>query len=551
MASLLEPFGVAARGRRELPGQPPMKFAVKDKDKRKEKDAGKGSERFCPNFNRDSGCNHGANCRQKHRRLAASDGKCFNGGSTKHRNEECSTEAAAAQAARAEVSAHLPGPMGMGAAPEGSLAQVSDELAFWEAGPSAKTISIAKAGARSAKLLLADTGATHELRGVPHLAAVRGARDQLRTATGKVEAQMQQDIVYVTGEDIQRPFPLSSYIEENAEILRQERRKMMRARFRAEMATLARGLRAMATARPAEAAPHPALREHAENGHVKFDESCGLCRGASSRMRPHFRHDASTRPGGQLSSRSVRATSAWPLALKAARGPGEKKAIHFLLAAFSVTTDDELALKRRREEGASAGAERTPEGQAASAGEDADAVAAVPEVPPLLLESAPTAHPALRGLMARAAEAFGVSARPAGVEAQGAPGEGQPVGPDIPGEASGDNPAPPILVEGSGLEAEDEDGSAARPKSRTWYCVVPLERRRHGEGIAALNTVIASIRKEFEGADVVYRIHGDRASEVTSEKVQHYFDERHIAVTSTPGYEPNANKRAEKGVGLI
>ena len=33
-------------------------------------------------------------------------------------------------------------------------------------------------------------------------------------------------------------------------------------------------------------------------------------------------------------------------------------AIHFLLAAFSVTTDDELALKGRREEDARAGADR-------------------------------------------------------------------------------------------------------------------------------------------------------------------------------------------------
>ena len=103
--------------------------------------------------------------------------------------------------------------MRMGAPPQGAVAQVSDDFAFWDSGPSAKAVRIIQAGAKSVKLMLADTGATHELRGVPNLASRRGARVRLRTATGEVEARMHHDIVYVEGECIQSLFPLSSYIE--------------------------------------------------------------------------------------------------------------------------------------------------------------------------------------------------------------------------------------------------------------------------------------------------------------------------------------------------
>ena len=49
----------------------------------------------------------------------------------------------------------------------------------------------------------------------------------------------------------------------------------------------------------------------------------------------------------------------------------------------------------------------------------------------------------------------------------------------------------------------------------------------------------------------VYRVHGDRASELTGEAVSEYFEDRGIRVTNTAGYEPNANGRAESAVGVI
>ena len=49
----------------------------------------------------------------------------------------------------------------------------------------------------------------------------------------------------------------------------------------------------------------------------------------------------------------------------------------------------------------------------------------------------------------------------------------------------------------------------------------------------------------------VYRIHGDKASELTGERVEEYFEPRGIRVTHTPGYEPNANPRAESAINVI
>ena len=69
--------------------------------------------------------------------------------------------------------------------------------------------------------------------------------------------------------------------------------------------------------------------------------------------------------------------------------------------------------------------------------------------------------------------------------------------------------------------------------------------------IQALEHIIAKISNEHEGAQVVYRIHGDRASELTGAKVRDHFAPQRIVVTSTPGHEPNNNGRAERGIGII
>ena len=152
---------------------------------------------------------------------------------------------------------------------------------------------------------------------------------------------------------------------------------------------------------------------------------------------------------------------------------------------------------------------------------------------------------AVRRLLARAAAALGAAARPARVPGQ-PEDSGEPEttiiaepADHVPGEASEN-------INDVAAEGQGDGGSEAR---RTWYFAVPLESKHPEKCIQALSRIIAELRRLFEGADVVYRAHGDRASELTGERVRAHFAEKGIVVASTSGYEPNENRRAEKGVG--
>ena len=50
---------------------------------------------------------------------------------------------------------------------------------------------------------------------------------------------------------------------------------------------------------------------------------------------------------------------------------------------------------------------------------------------------------------------------------------------------------------------------------------------------------------------VIFRMHSDRASELCGERVKDHFRPQGIKVTSTAGYEPNANGRAENAIGIV
>ena len=82
-----------------------------------------------------------------------------------------------------------------------------------------------------------------------------------------------------------------------------------------------------------------------------------------------------------------------------------------------------------------------------------------------------------------------------------------------------------------------------------WYYVVPLESKDADHCIAAMEQVLCKVRAEFEGAQVVHRIHGDREGGLTGERVQRHFAAQGVMVTSTVGFDPNANGRAERGIG--
>ena len=380
------------KGRNPKGGDPKGTTKGQPKAKAKAKaDAGKNGYqqnlKVCTFFSTPGGCSKGKQCTWHHPKLSPSDGRCFNCGSSRHRGAECTrprgadapatdallaaastapaasmseappTSASSASAKiaaatltaddiRAEIRNELFDLMQMGEQPrpasdvargphrDGADRPPSD-LDFWNSGgPAAKAVRISQMVAAKAyvlkgkKYLLADTGATHELRGIASFdllpACARAVN--LDTATGNQEARMVGDIVYVLGEHLQGLFPLGAYIEElglhlewnadhctlalpggremqlvkagtsiyiaedDAAELRKAKKCKLRQKFQSNVATMAAKLRQLAE-----------LEEHKRGGHISFNASCPQCRGAAGRMRPHFRHDMSTRPGGQLS----------------------------------------------------------------------------------------------------------------------------------------------------------------------------------------------------------------------------------------------------------
>ncbi|CAK0858473.1 unnamed protein product [Prorocentrum cordatum] len=542
-----------------------------------------GAKKLCTFFESAGGCTKGASCSFAHRKLSPSDGKCFNCGSTEHRSADCTRPRAAtrvaaptpspasagatsastaaggpsvarvaAQTARAEVRAELMSLMQMGSGtPSGQAGHADAD--FWNAGdPKAKMVNI-KAKAmivNGERYLLADTGATHELKGVKDFDDlgddVRTA--QLETATGSHDARMVGDTVFVLGEHLQGLFPLASHVEsmglemewnprrcgahvgnefvdlhrengsiyiseKNAEILRAARRAQLREKFRASMAALATNLRTLTK-----------LRERQEGGHIHFDVNCPQCRGAHGRMRQHFRHDASTRLGGQLSIdlSGPHLPGRWPSGRSEDTG---RMAQHFLLGAFSVATAADTQNRADRE------------GEAREA-------AGVPDDVPEVSSTGVAVDGDVRQLAARVAAAFEVSEL----------GELR-LRSDHPGLMAARPAQAPDRPQDEEEDAEAEvapggAGASSEP-AKTRYFAVPLENKRFETCKKGLEQILAMIRSEFEGANVMHRIHGDRASELTGTKSKEHFAKQGILVTSTPGHEPNNNPRAEKGIGLV
>ncbi|CAK0837207.1 unnamed protein product [Prorocentrum cordatum] len=542
-----------------------------------------GAKKLCTFFESAGGCTKGASCSFAHRKLSPSDGKCFNCGSTEHRSADCTRPRAAtkvaaptpspastgatsastaaggpsvaqvaAQTARAEVRAELMSLMQMGSGtPSGQAGHADAD--FWNAGdPKTKMVNI-KAKAmivNGERYLLADTGATHELKGVEDFDDLGDdvRTVQLETATGSHDARMVGDTVFVLGEHLQGLFPLASYVEsmglemewnprrcgvhvgnefvdlhrengsiyiseKNAEILRAARRAQLREKFRASMAALATSLRTLTK-----------LRERQEGGRIHFDVNCPQCRGAHGRMCQHFRHDASARPGGQLSIdlSGPHLPGRWPSGRSEDTG---RMAQHFVLGAFSVVTAADMQSRADREA-------------------EAREAAGVPDDVPEVSSTGVAVDGDVRQLAARVAAAFEVSELGELRLRSDYPGlmAVRPVqAPDRPQDEEEDAEAE-VAPGGAGASSEP---------AKTWYFVVPLENKRFETCKKGLEQILAMIRSEFEGANVVYRIHGDRASELTGTKSKEHFAKQGILVTSTPGYEPNNNPRAEKGIGLV
>ena len=102
-------------------------------------------------------------------------------------------------------------------------------------------------------------------------------------------------------------------------------------------------------------------------------------------------------------------------------------------------------------------------------------------------------------------------------------------------------------------EAEEEQPARAET-GRVLYFVEPLTSRQSTEVLPAIEKMVNQINLEFKGnvvSQVVYRLHGDKAPELTGLRAKEWGRARGIVVTSTAAYEPNANGRAERAIGLL
>ena len=183
---------------------------------------------------------------------------------------------------------------------------------------------------RAEELLLADTGATHELDSVkPGIIPDTNARRvKLHVATGKEDAWItEEEVVYVESEDrLQRLFPIGVYVTEcdlqwvwqgpqcklvlpgGAEIglIVKGRCIYIRESDAATLRKLRKELRERNLAISMKWAhvytvTVQQLRQHQLLGHPSFLKECRDCRLAAGRMRVHRRMDPSLRPGGELS----------------------------------------------------------------------------------------------------------------------------------------------------------------------------------------------------------------------------------------------------------
>ena len=359
---------------------------------------------------------------------------------------------------------------------------------------------------RAEELLLADTGATHELDSVkPGIIPETNARRvKLHVATGKEDAWItEEEVVYVESEDrLQRLFPIGVYVTEcdlqwvwqgpqcklvlpgGAEIglIVKGRCIYIRESDAATLRKLRKELRERNMAISMKWAhvytvTVQQLRQHQLLGHPSFLKECRDCRLAAGRMRVHRRMDPSLRPGGELSLdvSGPHSPAIWPSAFPE---DTTKRARYFLLAAYQVFTAAELEERVRLHE-----------------------------------------------------------------EARKAAGLDASVAVDVSHLAT----SATLRLDYVANEAGEVD------ETKVLYFTEPLQTKAVKETLPAIQRIVAAVELEFK-SPVVHRIHGDKASELTGQAVRDHFAGHGgcgIVVTSTPGGEPNNNGRAEKGIGCV
>ena len=96
-----------------------------------------------------------------------------------------------------------------------------------------------------------------------------------------------------------------------------------------------------------------------------------------------------------------------------------------------------------------------------------------------------------------------------------------------------------------GLEGPVLMEQFTKPDSPTLYFVELLPDRSDAPiAIRAMITRVENLPK----SKAVYRVHVDRAKELTTERFRRNLEDSGVILTTTAGYDSNANGRAERGV---
>ena len=95
------------------------------------------------------------------------------------------------------------------------------------------------------------------------------------------------------------------------------------------------------------------------------------------------------------------------------------------------------------------------------------------------------------------------------------------------------------------LEGPVQLETTTRPNSQTIYFVELLSAK--SEAAAATMRMVNRIENRHK-CKAVYRVHADRASELTGERQKQFLENNGVMVTSTAGYDSNSNGRAERAV---
>ena len=95
------------------------------------------------------------------------------------------------------------------------------------------------------------------------------------------------------------------------------------------------------------------------------------------------------------------------------------------------------------------------------------------------------------------------------------------------------------------LEGPVQLETTTRPNSQTIYFVELLSAK--SEAVAGIIRMVNRIENRHK-CKAVYRVHADRAPDLTGERQKQLLEAKGIMVTSTAGYDSNSNGRAERAV---